>query len=166
MKGRNKKFKIDTCSDVSVLPPENANRRLENAEKRLARHQESIPRTFQRKIPGKCKLTIKPDVRPVTITSPRRILIPLNDRVNDAIKKMVTVGFISPVDGPAEWCSPIVVTFKKYSSPKICMELRELNKPVQREYHLIPDVHYALKRINVAKYFSKLAQLRGFIRLS
>ncbi|XP_011859611.1 PREDICTED: uncharacterized protein LOC105557076 [Vollenhovia emeryi] len=85
------------------------------------------------KIPGKCKLTVKPNVEPVAVTSPRCIAIPLIEKVKTILEKMVEEGIISAVNEPTDWCSPMVVTFKKDSNPRICVDMRELNRAVKRE---------------------------------
>lgn len=59
----------------------------------------------------------------------------------------------------------MVVTFKKNNSPRICVDLRELYRAVQREYHPVPDVHYMLNRIKNFKYFSNLDATTGYYQI-
>jgi hypothetical protein len=127
-----------------------------------------FPKLFQGvgKIPGSCKIRLKEDSKPVAVTSPRRVPIPLRGLVKEKLDLMEANGIISKVSEPTDWCSPLVVVPKKTSHGKkdirLCVDLRGLNSCVKREYHPIPDVSYTLGLLANAKYFSKLDAESGF----
>jgi hypothetical protein len=45
---------------------------------------------------------------------------------------------IEQVDGPTPWVSPIVVVPNKTGEIRLCVDMREANKAVQREKHPMP----------------------------
>lgn len=60
------------------------------------------------------------------------------------------------VDQPTPWISPIVVTPKKDGGTRICVDMREANKAIERERHTMPTLNDFKTEVNGAKYFSKL----------
>lgn len=126
--------------------------------------KQDFPELFQGlgRIDGCYKIKLKPDSVPFAISSPRRIPIPLRQKTEAEIKTMVANGIIVPVNTPTEWCSPIVVVPKSDGSVRICVDLIELNKCVQREFHPLPSVEYSLNLLTGAKVFSKLDANSGF----
>ena len=75
---------------------------------------------------------------------------------------MESLGVISKIDEPTEWCSPMVVVPKPNGTVRICVDLTKLNESVQRERLLLPSVEQTLAQISGAKYFSKLDANSGF----
>lgn len=114
------------------------------------------------RIEGCYEIKLKADSVPFAISAPRRIPIPLLKKTENEIKSMVSTGIIVPVTKPTEWCAPIVVVPKTDGNVRICVDLTELNKCVQREFHPLPSVEYTLNLLTGAKYFSKLDANSGF----
>ncbi len=48
---------------------------------------------------------------------------------------MESMGVISEVDKPTQWCAGIVVVPKKARAIRICVDLKPLNEHVLRELH-------------------------------
>ncbi|KAL8608118.1 hypothetical protein ACOMHN_016573 [Nucella lapillus] len=91
--------------------------------------------------------TLKPDARPVCIYAPRKIAHPLLPKVKAELAKMITEGVISPVTELTTWCSGMVVVPKANGSVRICVELTQLNKAVQREIHPMASVDESLAKL-------------------
>ena len=54
--------------------------------------------------------------------------LPLRTKVKEELDKMESLGVISRVEEPTEWCSGMVVVPKKASTVRICVDFRALNK--------------------------------------
>jgi hypothetical protein len=108
------------------------------------------------------QITIDPAVKPMCIHTPRKIPHPLQPKVEEEIKDMLKKGVISPVEEPTSWCSPIVAVPKPNGSVRICADLTQLNRAVQREIHPMFSVEESLAKLSGSKVFSKLDAKSGF----
>ena len=107
-------------------------------------------------------IRLRPDAKPVCIYTPRRVPFPLRSRVKDELDRMMSMGVISPVDQPTDWCSGMVAVPKKSGSVRICVDLQRLNESVLREIHPLPRVDETLAQLAGARVFSKLDANSGF----
>ena len=96
------------------------------------------------------------------IHAPRKIAHPLLPKVRQEIDRMLNEGVISPVTEPTSWCSGIVVIPKQNGSIRLCVDLTQLNKSVQREIHPMALVDESLAKLADSKIFSKLDACSGF----
>ena len=69
---------------------------------------------------------------------------------------MESMGVITRIDEPTEWCAGMVIVPKQNGKVKICVDLTRLNESVCRERHILPSVEQTLAQIGGAKYFTKL----------
>ena len=81
---------------------------------------------------------------------------------------METLGVISKVEEPTDWCAGMVVVPKADGGVRICVDLTKLNESVQREHHILPSVEETWAQLGGATPFSKLDANSGFwqIKLS
>ena len=75
---------------------------------------------------------------------------------------MQSIGVISPVDEPTEWCAGMVVVPKSIYKVRICVDLGKLNECVKRERLMLPAVDQSLGQLRGAVVFSKLDANSGF----
>ena len=75
---------------------------------------------------------------------------------------MESLGVISRVDQPTQWCAGMVVVPKKSGSVRICVDFRRLNESVLRETHPLPKVDNTLAQLAGATVFSKIDANSGF----
>ena len=110
------------------------------------------------------KLHIDPDVKPKQ--QPHRC-IPFHVRkdVETELKRLEELDIIEPLTGPTPWMSPIVVVPKSSGQVRICVDMREENKAVKREKHLMPTIDDLLADLNGATVFSKLDVSSGYHQL-
>ncbi|XP_037505854.1 uncharacterized protein K02A2.6-like [Rhipicephalus sanguineus] len=108
------------------------------------------------------RIQLQPGAKAFALSSPRRIPIPLYEKTKLELQRMQTLGVISPVDEPTEWCAPMVVVPKPSGDVRICVDFTELNRHVLREWHPIPSVEHTLGLLHGAKVFSKLDANSGF----
>ena len=100
-----------------------------------------------------CHITLRADAKPFCLYNPEKLPHPLLPKVKSQIETMVEQGVISPVTAPTEWCAGIVPVLKPNGKVRICVDLTELNKAVQREVH---------GKLGNSKIFSKLDANSGF----
>ena len=107
-------------------------------------------------------IKLRPGIQPMCIYTARKIAHPLLTKVKTEIDRMLAEGVISPVDGPTDWCSGIVVVPKPNDTVRICVDLTALNKAVLREVHPLRSVDEDLARLSGSTVFTKLDAKSGF----
>ncbi|XP_028418157.1 uncharacterized protein LOC114543323 [Dendronephthya gigantea] len=118
---------------------------------------------FQATIETLSSKTNDPDVKPVA-QLPRRIPFHIRKQVEQEIESLEQQGIIEAVDGPTPWVSPVVAV-PKTSNPKeirLCVDLRQPNKAVQRQRHPTPTIEEVTNDLNGASVFSKLDLRSGY----
>ena len=107
-------------------------------------------------------IQITEGVKPLCLYTPRKVPIPLMDKVRKELDSMQTSGVISPVEEPTEWCSGLVTVMKPNGNVRLCVDLTQLNKAVKREIYPMKSVQDSLTQMAGAKIFSKLDANSGF----
>ena len=108
------------------------------------------------------KIPLIPDPKPVCLYTPRKIAHPLIPKVKKELEKMQDAGVISPVTQPTEWCSGMVIAPKPGGAVRVCVDLTQLNKAVQREVFPMSSVDDNLAKLKNSKIFTKLDAKSGF----
>ena len=128
---------------------------------------EKFPQVFDGlgKLDGEYHIDLKDDARPYAVTTPRRVPLPLMDRVKEELDKMEKQGVIARIDKPTDWCAPIVVVPKQNGKVRICVDFTKLNDCVRRERHILPSVEHILAQLDGGKVFSKLDANSGFYQI-
>ena len=107
-------------------------------------------------------IKLKSNVEPHALFVPRRVPLPLREKVLVELNRMESIGVISKVNEPTAWCAGMVVVPKKKGSIPICVDLKPLNENVMREVHPLPKVDDTLAQLTGARVFSKLDANSGF----
>jgi hypothetical protein len=105
--------------------------------------------------------TVTPKQRPQ-----RRITFHVRKDVEQELKRLEQLDIIEAVDGPTPWVSPIVVVPKKSVEIRICVDMREVNKAIGREKHLMPTLDDLIADLNGAVVFGTLDLASGFHQLT
>ena len=85
------------------------------------------------------RIVLKPGVEPVHVKVPRHVSIPLRDKLKEELDALVRDGVITKITSPTEWCSPIVCVPRKMSTRvRLCVDFRELNRAINREFYYSP----------------------------
>ncbi|XDV25073.1 hypothetical protein PO909_029054 [Leuciscus waleckii] len=169
-------FKIDTGADVTVLsedvfqkwefPALGLVARVDTvALDSVERVKEQFPALFKGlgKMEGEYKIELKADGKPFSISTPRRIPLPLMSKVKKELTRMEEMGVISRVEQPTDWCAGMVTVPKPGKDEvRICVDLTKLNESVKRERHMLPSVEHTLGQLEGAKLFSKIDANSGF----
>ena len=114
----------------------------------------SLPDTFE--------IRVREGAIPRAIPVPRRVPAGLREATEKELDRMLSMGVIERVDEPSEWCSGMVVAPKSSGKVRICVDLTELNKSVQREHFPLPHLDDMLSQLEGAKWFSKMDANSGF----
>ncbi len=68
-------------------------------------------------------IKLKEGAEPFTLTSARRVAIPLLPKVEKELNRMVNLGVISKVTEPTNWCAGMVVVPKPNGNVRIGVDL-------------------------------------------
>jgi len=101
-------------------------------------------------------LHINKDVKPVA-QKPHRTPFHLRRKVEKEINKMLQDDIIEEVRNEATpWISPIVTPPKKYGDVRVCVDMRQANKAIERERRQMPTIDELIHDLNGTSVFSKL----------
>jgi hypothetical protein len=125
-------FKIDTGADLSVVPEYVFKK---SDVKNVDTVQEQYSELFSGlgKTNWEYTIKLKPGYVPFALSTPRRVPLPLMEKVKKEFQRMENMGVISRVDKPTNWCSGMVVVPKSDGSVRICVDLTKVNESVLRE---------------------------------
>lgn len=126
---------------------------------RVISEVESFPKIKDVQVQIHTDPEIKPVFQPI-----RRIPIPLEAAVDQKLNQLLAKDIIEVKQGPASWVSPLVVVGKSNGEPRICLDLRRVNKAVLRERHPMPVVDEYLARLGKGKLWSKLDIKDAFLQ--
>ena len=92
----------------------------------------------------------------------RRIPFHVRKDVEATIAQLEADDIIEKADGPTPWISPLVVVPKKSGKVRLCIDMREANKAIQREKHVMPTIDDLIADLNGAQVFSTLDLAQGY----
>ena len=111
------------------------------------------------------RITMKKDAVPFAVTAPRRVPLPMQQKVKDDLERLEDLDVIRPMTTPTDWCVPIVVVPKANNKVRVCVDLTKLNDSVRREKFPLPTTDELLAQLSGATTFSKLDCNSGFYQI-
>lgn len=125
-----------------------------------------FPNLFQEigEFKDEIEIKLKGEVKPFIQSTPRIVPIPLLDKLDKELKRLVKLNIIVPVENPTSWVAPIVV-IPKGDTVRICCDYTQLNKNVLRSHFPIPKVETTLTKLKDSCIFSKLDVKSSFYQL-
>ena len=111
-------------------------------------------------LPGEYHIVTDESVTPV-IHPPRRVPVPLREKIIEKLDEMVQREIITPVTEPTAWVSSMLVVVKP-DNLRICINPRDLNKAICREHYQMPTIDEVVTRLTNAKKFTVMDAKDGF----
>ena len=111
------------------------------------------------------RIRLKEDAQPYSISAPRRLALPMRNKVKEELKSLEEQEIIRPVVEPTDWCAPIVAVPKPTGKIRLCVDFSRLNESVKRETFPLPTTDELLAQLDGAKFFTKLDCNSGFHQL-
>jgi len=112
---------------------------------------------------GDTTIITDPSVKPVQ-HSPRRVPVPLRDKVKAKLDDLERKGIVEKVTVPTDWISSMVVVATP-NKIRICLDPKDLNKAVIRPKYQMPTLDELLPKLSNAKVFSTLDAKDGFYQV-
>ncbi|KAK7912922.1 hypothetical protein WMY93_013133 [Mugilogobius chulae] len=91
---------------------------------------------------------------------PYRVPQQLVEKLHLEVQEMLKLGVIEP--SQSEWCSPVVIVFKKNGTLRICIDFRKLNSIAEFDAYPMPRIDDLLERIGAARYITTLDLCKGY----
>ena len=99
------------------------------------------------------------------VQKPGRLPFLMKKHVENEIQKLMVRYFINLVTSSPKWVSPSVCVPKKNGDIRLCVDMREVNIAIIRNYYPIPTLDEILYLVIGAKIFSKLDLAQGYHRI-
>ena len=80
---------------------------------------------------------MKDDAQP-KIHPPRKVPLSLIPKLKETLARLEKTGVISKSDKPSDWVNSLVIVEKKDGSLRLCLDPKDLNKAIKREYFKPP----------------------------
>ena len=98
--------------------------------------------------------------RPI-IHAPRQVPAAFRPKIQKELDRMEKLGVVEPTTIPTEWVSSLV-TVVKPNKTRLCIDPKDLNEAVKREYYPMKTAEDVFTRLPDAKIFSTLDTTSGF----
>ncbi len=111
---------------------------------------------------SQCLLPVPQPLEIHDAQSEKRVPVAYRENLQNTLENLVKQDVLAPVTRPTEWVSSMVVVQKRDGRIRICLDPKELNEVMQREYYQLPIIEEVATRLNGAKLFSVLDAWNGF----
>ena len=106
-------------------------------------------------------IEIDESVRPV-VHAPRRVPVPMREKVRKKLDELECDGVLTPVTEASDWVSSMVIVQKPSGQIRICIDPKDLNTAIRREYYPMPTIEEVNTRLKNARLFTVLDAKNGF----
>lgn len=104
-------------------------------------------------VSGEYHIELRDDVTP-TIHPSRKVPLSLMPRLKETLEQLTKSGVISKVDRPTDWVSSLVLVEKKDGSLRLCLDPKDLNRAIKREYYTAPTAEAISSKLSGMKVFT------------
>ena len=106
-------------------------------------------------------IKLDPHHKPV-VHAPRKVPVTIRSKVKEELERMERLDVIERIQEPTDWVNSMVNVVKPNGKLRICIDPRDLNKAIKREFYPMKTVEEVAARMPNAKLFSKLDASSGF----
>ena len=106
-------------------------------------------------------IQLDPKQNPV-VHPPRKVPVTIRPKVKDELEQMERLGVIERIQNPTDWVNSMVTVIKPNGKLRICIDPRDLNRAIKREFYPMRTIEEIAARMPNAKYFSVLDASSGF----
>ena len=113
------------------------------------------------------ELQLRIDPTIVLVQQPvRRVPYHTKEKISTELSRLLKLDIIEKVDGQTTWLNPIFVVPKSSEKIRLCLDMRQANKAIIRERHIIPKIENILTELHGATYFSKIDLTEGYHQIN
>ena len=109
---------------------------------------------------GEYHIRLDKSAKPVQHT-PQRGQVALRAKIKETLDELHSSGVIEPVTRPTPWISSMLAVPQKHGKIRICLDPKDLNKAVLRDYPM-PTIEDIATRLHGDKVFTVLDAKNGF----
>ena len=84
----------------------------------------------------------------------------MQEMFNQELYKMLAEGVVQPSTSP--WSSPVVITRRKDSKPRFCVDFKRLNNVTKKDAYPLTQVNTTLDKLQGARYLSTIDLKNGY----
>lgn len=99
---------------------------------------------------GEYQIKLNTEASPVSVCTSCRVSLALIGKVKAQLKDMEGKALSGKVEEPTAWCLAMVVVPKSNGEVRICVDVTNLNKAVERKRLIFPSVEETLGRLSGA----------------
>ena len=152
---------LKACEQLNVIQRlEGMSKTLHSECDILVAYKDVISPSSTGCLPITYHIEIDKNVKPV-IYAPRQVPAALRPKIQEELDRMEKLGVVVPTTTPTEWVSSLV-TVVKPNKIRLCMDPKDLNEAVKKEYYPMKTVEDVLTRLPNAKIFLTLDATSGF----
>ena len=105
--------------------------------------------------PGMYHITLCSDVKPI-IHALRKCPIAMRQLVREKLDEFLEQGIITSVEEPMDWVSSLTYSWKANGKLRVCLDPRDVNKAIKRDYYKTPTVEEITHQLAGSKKFTKV----------
>ena len=104
-------------------------------------------------VEGEYHITLRSDAQP-TIHPPRKVPLSVMPKLKKTLEQLTQEGVISKVEKATDWVNSLVIVEKKDGSLRLCLDPKELNQSVKREYYKPPTAEEISSKLSGKRIFT------------
>lgn len=91
--------------------------------------------------------------------------IQIKDKLKECLYNLEKQKIIEKIDESTDWVNALVIVRKPNGSLRICLDPKDLNLAIKREYYQMPTIEEIAMKLTGAKYFSTLDTRNGYYQI-
>lgn len=141
---------LKTCQDLDIINIHQVNKSQANDP--LINEYSEVFKGLGR-VEGEYHINVNPNAKPV-IHASRKVPLTILPRLKKTLKKLTEANVISKIETPTDWVNSLVIVEKKDKSLRLCLDPKELNQHILRDYKSIPTPEEISSKLHGKSIFS------------